>query len=212
MPLQTLTHQVIALAGVTQAATLVQQLATKGSADNVALHTSIGSVLKIDADSVVDVYGGKLTGLQLGLEQLAVQMSSYKITNAEQGRYVASLIFLEQQLLRNAQMTIAIQIGIGKAQTQAEQFGLLHDNVLANLGDLYFSNISQLQPRILVNGEADYLSRPEIANKIRACLLAGIRSARLWQQCGGTRWKFLFQRKIMYQELQRLLQSLPATP
>jgi len=59
----------------------------------------------------------------------------------------------------------------------------------------------------MVNGDQEYLSRPDIVNKIRACLLAGIRSAILWKQCGGTRWKFLFYRKKIQAELQKLLQQ-----
>jgi high frequency lysogenization protein len=57
----------------------------------------------------------------------------------------------------------------------------------------------------MVNGESHYLTRPDMANKIRACLLAGIRSATLWQQCGGTRWKFLFYRKKMLLVLHDLI-------
>jgi high frequency lysogenization protein len=208
MQLNTLSNQTLALAGVAQAAALVQQLATKGTADNVALTSSIGSLLKIDSDSVLDIYGGNLAGLRLGLEQLAEQMAAYKLSNPEQGRYSASLIFLENQLNKQPKMLNTIQIGISKAQAQAEHFGLLHENVFANLGDIYFNTISQLQPRIMVNGDADYLSRTDIANKVRACLLAGIRSALLWRQCGGTRWKFLFYRKKTYAELQLLLKQL----
>lgn len=208
MQLNTPTNQSIALAGVAQAAALVQQLATTGTADNSAMSTSIASVLKIDSDSVLDVYGGNLTGLVLGLQQLAEQMGAYKSSNPEQGRYAASLIFLENQLVKQPKMLNDIQIGISKAQAQAEHFGLLHENVLANLGEIYFSTVSQLQPRIMVNGDSSYLARTDIANKIRACLLAGIRSALLWRQCGGTRWKFLFYRKKIHAELQTLLQQL----
>ena len=60
----------------------------------------------------------------------------------------------------------------------------------------------------MINGNPDYLSRTETANKIRACLLAGIRSAILWRQCGGTRWKFLFYRKKIQAEIQELLKQV----
>ena len=207
MQLNTITNQTIALAGIAQAAALVQQLATKGSADTVAMEASIGSVLKIDSNSVIDVYGS-LAGLKLGLEQLNQQMTGYKIPNPEQARYSASLVFLENQLSKQPEMLKTIRIGVTKAQAQCEHFGLLHENVLANLGEIYSSTLSKLQPRIMVNGESDYLSRPDIANKIRACLLAGIRSAILWKQCGGTRWKFLFYRKKVQAELQLLLKQV----
>jgi high frequency lysogenization protein len=207
MQLNTITNQTIALAGIAQAAALVQQLATTGIAEPAAMEASIASVLKIDSDSVTDIYGG-LAGLKLGLEQLNTQMTGYKIANPEQARYSASLIFLEKQLSGRPEMIKSIQIGITKAQAQSEHFGLLHENVLANLGEIYHSTISTLQPRIMVSGEQEYLSRPEIANKIRALLLAGMRSAILWKQCGGTRWKFLFFRKKIQVEIQNLLKQV----
>jgi high frequency lysogenization protein len=211
MQLNTITNQTIALAGIAQAAALVQQLAIKGTADPIALETSIASALKIDSDSVIDIYGS-LEGLKLGLTQLNQQMTGYKIENPEQARYSASLVFLEHQLSNRKDLLNSIQIGIIKAQAQSEHFGLLHENIFANLGEIYQNTISTLQPRIMINGEQAYLSRTETANKIRACLLAGIRSAILWRQCGGTRWKFIFYRKKIQAELQILLKQVNVLP
>jgi len=207
MSLNSITNQTLALAGIAQAAALVEQLASTGTADAAAMETSIASLLKIDSDSVIDVYGS-LNGLKLGLKQLDMQMTGYKIANAQQARYSASIVFLEHQLETRKDLLKTINTGIIRAQAQTEHFDLLHENVLANLGDIYQNTISTLQPRIMVNGDQAYLSRPEIANKIRACLLAGIRSALLWKQCGGTRWKFLFYRKKIQAELQTLLKQL----
>lgn len=207
MELNTLTNQTIALAGIAQVAVLVQQLATTGTCDEEAMKASIGSVLKIDSDSVADIYGG-LSGLKLGLDQLNGQIAGNKAPNPEQARYAAATVFLEKKLSDHKDMLNTIQIGIVKAQAQSEQYGLLHGNVLANLGDLYHSTISTLQPRIMVNGEQSYLSRPDIASKIRALLLAGVRSALLWRQCGGSRWKFIFYRKKIQSELQYLITQI----
>jgi high frequency lysogenization protein len=60
----------------------------------------------------------------------------------------------------------------------------------------------------MVAGEQRHLSDPENADRIRAVLLAGIRSAVLWRQCGGVRWKLLFHRGRLQQEARRLLKSL----
>lgn len=203
MSLNTFTNQTIALAGIAQATALVDQLATTGTADPVAFKASINSLLKIDSDSVTDVFGG-LGGLKLGLEQFQQQISG-SVTHSEQARYAAALVFLERQLAEQPDMLKKIRIGIEKAQAQAEYFDALHENVLANLGDLYYNTISTLQPRIMVNGDERYLSQPAIVNKIRALLLAGIRSTLLWRQCGGARWKFLFYRKKLENEANRLL-------
>ena len=207
MPLSTITNQTIALAGIAQAAALVQQLATTGSADSAALEASIASLFVSDEHGVENVYGG-LSCLKLGIAQLNDQMAGLKIANPEQARYAASLVFLENQLAKQPAMLKTIFAGINRAQTQTEHFGPLHENVLANLGDIYHTTISTLQPRIMVNGEQEYLSKPDIVNKIRACLLAGIRSAILWRHCGGARWKFLFFRKKIQAELQNLLKQV----
>lgn len=205
MQLNTITNQTIALAGIAQAAALVDQLATMGKVNSTAFESSIGSVLKIDSDNVIDVYGN-LSGLKLGLEQLDAQMSGYKIPSHQQARYAASIVFLQNQLANRPDLLKTIHIGLTIAQSQSETFGLLHENVIANLGDLYQRTVSTIEPRIMINGEQHYLSQAEIANKIRAILLAGIRSALLWRQCGGTRWKFLFYRKKIISELHLLLQ------
>lgn len=208
MELQTLTNQVIALAGIAQAAALVQQLATTGKADEQALEATLASILKVNSDSVLDVYGNDLANLKLGLAHLNSQLAGYEIAYPDEARYAASLVFLEKQLVEQISMLKTISIGIERAKAQVEHFHLLHENVLANLGDLYLQTVSRLQPRIMVNGVPDYLSRQDVANKIRACLLAGIRSAMLWKQCGGRRWKFLFFRKKTQNEVQRLLALL----
>ncbi|WP_299236508.1 DUF489 family protein, partial [uncultured Halomonas sp.] len=40
--------------------------------------------------------------------------------------------------------------------------------------------------------------------RVRACLLAGIRFALLWHQQGGRRWKLIVQRGALKKSLDRL--------
>lgn len=207
MSLQNITNQTIALAGIVQACSLVQQLATTGNANSAALESSIGSILKIDADSVLDVYGG-LSGIQYGLQQFDQQLGGKILTNPEQARYAAQVVYLQKQLAKRNDMLQTIQTGIAKAQGQAEHFGVLHENVLANLADLYHGTISTLQPRIMVLGDQQYLGTQNTVNKIRALLLAGIRAALLWRQCGGSRWKLLVFRKKLRDEARFLLTQI----
>ena len=98
----------------------------------------------------------------MGFNQLNGQLTGDKPPNPDQARYAAAIVFLERKLGDRKDFLSTIQAGIVKAQAQAEQFGLVHENVLANLGDLYHSTLSTLQPRIMVNGEQQYLSRPDI--------------------------------------------------
>jgi high frequency lysogenization protein len=207
MALKTFTNQTIALAGIAQATFLVQKIATTGTADPETMKASIGSILKINSDSVAEIYGGH-AGIKTGLDQLQFQLTNTQIHNPEQARYAASLVFLEKQLEKNQPMLNTIRTGIEKAQGQTEHFDILHENILANLGDIYHNTISTLRPRIMVQGEQKYITDSNNINKIRALLLSGIRSALLWRQCGGKRWKFLFYRKKLRDECKYLLNNL----
>lgn len=207
MPLNTTRNQVIALAGLTQAVYQVKKIATTGMAEQTPFESSISSILKIDAKNVEDIYGG-LTGISSGLNQLQRQLTGAEPPDSEQGRYAASIIFLEKQLSKNTPMLSDIRSGIELSQTRAEELGTTHNTVLMTLGDLYHTTVSTLNPRILVNGEQTHLSNIENIHKIRSLLLAGIRSALLWRQCGGRRWKFLLQRGTIQNGVGLLLNEL----
>ncbi|MGD0962003.1 MAG: high frequency lysogenization protein HflD [Methylomonas sp.] len=207
MSLKNLTNQTIALAGISQACGLVHLLATTGSADSAFLESSLGSILKVDADSVPDVFGG-LAGVKYGLQQLEIQLGGNVFKSPEQARYAAQLVFLHKQLEKRNDLLNTIAIGIAKAQAQTEQYGITHVNVIASLADLYHSTISTMQPRIMVMGDQNFLSTQNTVNKIRALLLAGVRSVLLWRQCGGSRWKLLFLRKKIQDEARFLLTQI----
>jgi high frequency lysogenization protein len=209
MSLNNITNQTIALAGIAQACSLVHHFATTGNADAGAFEASIGSLLKIDSSSVLDVFGD-LKGIQFGLQQLDLQLGGKALTNPEQARYAAQLVYLQKQLAKRSDLLETIHVGIAKAQAQAEHFGVLHANVQANLADLYHSTVSTLQPRIMVLGDQQYLGAQNTVNKIRALLLAGIRATLLWRQCGGSRWKLLLFRKKIQDEARFLLTQIDA--
>jgi len=181
-------------------------VARTGAADEADLETSIGSVLKINAVDAPDVYGG-LKNLTTGFKVLQRQLGAQDV-DTELARYAAALVFLERRFRDRQDARDTVRAGVERAAAQAAHFGLSHENLLANLADIYQQTISQLGPRIMVMGEPEYLSNTANANKIRALLLAGLRSVWLWRQCGGNRFKFLLDRGRMRQEAQRLLQSL----
>lgn len=205
--IKTITNQTIALAGLTQATHLVQRIAKTGSADGDDAETVLSSIFKINADEVTDVYGG-LERLKTGFKRLDDQLGGPGGIDPELARYSASLMFLERKLQKRRAFLDRIRAGVEKATTQAAHFGIQHENVIANLADIYQETVSQMQPRIMVVGEPVHLGNPANANKIRALLLAGIRSAVLWRQCGGARWKLLFYRGKLQQEAKWMLRSL----
>ena len=50
----------LALAGVCQAARLVQELAHQGHCASAALHVSLTSIIALDPDSTLEVFGGSV--------------------------------------------------------------------------------------------------------------------------------------------------------
>ena len=69
--------------------------------------------------------------------------------------------------------------------------------LITKLANTYSTTVSLLQPRIILNGKPEYLKQGHITEQIRAILLAGIRSAVLWTQMGGSQWQLLFKRKLL---------------
>ena len=191
-------------AALFQSASLVHDIATSGRHDEADLVTSLRSILITDPDSTAELYepGNLRTGLQVLVNQLGTTSRSRKVDIA---RYVIALMHLQNKLRKETSMLNRIAEGIERARTQTEHFELTHSNVLANLAGTYSDTISQLQPRVMVNGEQQYLSNPDNVNRIRALLLAGMRAAVLWRQLGGSRWQILFKRKRLVETAQKLL-------
>lgn len=192
--------QILALAGIFQSAQLAQQLARTGRADPDAFRASIRSLLDIDAPDVAAVYGG-VTGVRLGLDLLRTKLGGRSgQSDVEIARYVVALMHLEGVLRKIPAMQEAIRSGVETAQTQMKFFASdaaaddVHPALIEKLAGLYSQTISTLTPRIMVNGEHGHLSNPATAARVRAALFAGIRSAVLWRQLGGRRWRLLFSR------------------
>ncbi|MFW5825254.1 MAG: DUF489 family protein, partial [Marinobacter sp.] len=84
---------------------------------------------------------------------------------------------------------------IEQARHTASHFGYVHSNLISNLASIYMDTISTFRQRIQVTGDPAVLQRDENAAKVRALLLAGIRSAVLWRQTGGRRWQLILRRR-----------------
>ncbi|MCI0667646.1 MAG: high frequency lysogenization protein HflD [Methylococcaceae bacterium] len=202
---KTIHNQVIALAGLAQAVYLVKQIARHGTADADAVEASIESVLKIDARDIEDVYGG-LDKLRTGIRQLKKQLQGPPTLDPEQFNYAATLVYLERKLVSDRNLLLKLRHGIEELAPKNGS-GKVGESVMSKLADLYQNTVSTLSPRILVNGEPIHLTNPDNAIKIRALLLAGIRSAFLWQQSGGRRWKLVLFRKRLLAESEKLARA-----
>ena len=202
-PLQ---EQLIALGAVFEAASLVDRIARTGQVPQASLACMLESLLVRENKPVVEIYGGDDLNLRDGYRALASALE--RDTNSLQReplRYALAMIGLERQLDKRGDMLQVIGSRLDQIQQQVDHFGLTHENVVASFGGLYQDTISTFRQRIQVQGDMRHLQQSDNAAKIRALLLAGIRSARLWRQLGGHRWQLVFSRRKMLDALYPML-------
>jgi len=191
----------IALAGLFQAVKLVQQTATGRYCNSVALDVCLAGLFNTEPASADTVFGG-LDGLQSGLETALDQISSQRgKRDLELTRYAITILYLERKLARHPAMLDHIRAVIDNTRGQ----DMTHPDVIASLADAYKHTISTLRPQVLVNGNPEVLSNQDNQNLIRTLLLAAIRAAVLWRQCGGRRLTLLLHRKALQEALESLL-------
>ncbi len=194
--------QVLALAGLFQSTALVHQLATRDDHDESALAASAVSVLRVDADSVNEVFGS-LDDLRLGCGSLA-NLVGGRAGDASRAmfQYAVSMHQIALRLPSMDSVSESIHEGLSELAGRFLRADELVDDSDENLEALYESlaalysrTISTLTPRIMVQGSEGRLSNPAVVHRVRSALFAGIRAAYLWHQLGGRRWHLLFQRR-----------------
>lgn len=201
-------ERLIALAGVFEAAALVDRLAKTGQVQEGALGCMLGSLLVRNPKDTLEVYGGDHLNLRDGLRALAGALErNPQNLPRESLRYALNLLALQRQLDKRGDMLEVIGKRLQQIDSQAQMFGIAHDNVVSACAALYQDTLSTFRQRIQVHGEMQHLQNTRNAEKIRALLLAGIRSAMLWRQLGGHRWQLLFSRRKLLDQLYPLLRS-----
>jgi high frequency lysogenization protein len=156
----------------------------------------IYSLFQIDAEDVASVYG-EPGAVATGARQVVAQLTGEPQREMELTRYVVALMRHERNLAGRRKMAQEIARRIQGAADARGDLPLLDREVLAGLAGIYQDTISKLTPRIIVRGNPLYLQNPDNQDRIRALLLAGIRAALLWRQCGGSRWQVLLGRRKM---------------
>lgn len=208
MNLTAIENQTIALAGVFQAASLVDQLSTTGTTNQSAFDCSFDSLFTFEAPTTIEVYGD-LPNIQNGLNALKIYLSGEggKPTKALT-YYILTLLKIAKQLKKNDAMSSKIFERLQSIDTQSIAFEFGRSNVISKIGELYQETISTVSPRVIVKGEQSYLSNADTASKVRTLLLAGIRSAILWNQIGGSQWRLLFTRASYVRSAEKLLDQI----
>ena len=197
-------EQAAALSGIFQASGLVERLAKSGQINEEQLKPLIQSLFITSPNKVSDVYGGYenlLRGRQILKDVLQRQSDAIQ---ADTVRYALTLMHLERKLSRNSKMLQEIAQRLERCQEQVIHFSTMHENVISSLAGIYIDTISTFKTRVQVSGDFRYLQITSNADKIRTILFAGIRSAILWHQIGGSRWQLLLSRKKLLDGLNHL--------
>lgn len=197
----------LALAGVFQAAHLTSQLARSGMTDAAALATSVDSIFRLDPASVAEVFDG-VAGVAIGLGCLITQLDNPKARDVDVSRYAVGVIQLAMRLAKDADAQAALAQDISDLADRRNAFDMDDTQLYAPLADIYQRNLSNQSPRIMVKGEPLHLQNPDTAARIRAALLAGVRAAHLWTQCGGSRWQLVFKRRLTVHTAQQLRHNI----
>jgi len=209
-------NRTIALAALFQSIEGVNQVSNTGKVDDVLYNSCISSVLEENANDAVELYGS-LDKLKAGLSSMIYQLGAGQLTpdgkpkDMESTRYALGLLHLEKKLHKNPAVFEDVIKGIQDTQKKLEFFDKEHENITASLADIYANTISNIGPKIMVQGDQTHLANPKNAAKIRALLLAGIRAALLWRQAGGTRWKLLLERGKLQQQADTFLSQITSS-
>lgn len=199
--------RILALAGIFQAAKLTWQLARKGMADAEVLEASIHSLFQTDPEDVPSVFGGE-SQVSSGLRCLLTQLDSPAERNAEITQYAIALMQHERRLAKDPQRLAGIGQALSDLSDRIAAYELPDRTKYAQLDQIYSDHVSTLSPRIMVKGEPLHLQNPDTSSRIRAVLLAGIRAAVLWQQCGGRRRQLLFSRGRICEQARKMLDHI----
>jgi high frequency lysogenization protein len=189
------TDQTLGLAAMFRAVALGLELARTGRCDEGLFEASLSSIFTIDAEDSDAALGGRAS-LRHGLRLLAQHLDSQEIDQHLLG-VIGSINTLARKLRRQPARQQRVRDGIEAARRSVDNYGVVSDGAVARLAEIYIDCVSSMSPRVMVPGDARYLSQERIAERVRALLLAAIRAAVLWQQHGGNTFVLLWRRRAL---------------
>lgn len=194
MALQPIETQALALAGIFQATYLVDRIAHSGQMDTASFNGIIHSLFVFDPREPEDVYNGT-HNVQLGLRVLRDVLSGqHRGEYRASVRYALGALHLQKLLKRKPRMQATIRSRLQHTEKKLEHFTQDINEISSSIASIYQDTISNFKYRIQITGSLQQLQNPANADRIRALLLAAIRSAVLWRQVGGRRWQLLLHR------------------
>lgn len=204
-----LEKQTITMAAVCQVAALVQKIARSGANIEDEFKVMLESIIITSPENTLEVYGNDISHLKMGLTALIEQLGNQtKQKDPELTRYVVSLLGLERRLANKRNQLSLLGERIEQCQRQLAHYEIDSDTLIASLASIYSDLLSPLGTPIQVAGEPERLKKTSNQHKIRALLLAGIRSSVLWRQVGGKRRNILFGRSKLVACAEQLLKQI----
>lgn len=219
-------NRALALAGVFQSTQLTHMTAMTGQqsigeSGNFYFELLIKASLNIrpsmnSATQTLDFFN-QLADVSLGLKTLE-NCINQPFSNTPKSRipkishaklpmsYAMALVQLEKKVYKNPKYVAIIEKSQERILKQLSFFdnNYLHPSILANLAQTYVETAGQINPRILVRGNAEAFKDTNHTNRIRACLFTGLQMAHLWRELGGSSWNMIFSKRKLLQDIQAL--------
>ena len=208
MSIHTDEDRAMALSGLIQATHLVSTIARSGLVSQNSLESSLNSIFVTNPDRTMDVYGGSV-GVVVGSKIASDLILRFDLaTHGDVIRYTLALLQLERRLARIPECLREVGARVSNVDEirmlDVSQKPIVNSEVIDGLANVYESTLGRVEPRIRILGKQQHLQNSANINRIRALLLAGLRSAVLWHQLGGRRWHLVFNRKPIAKALTQL--------
>ena len=194
--MSTIDKQLYSLAALYQSCNAISRIAWEGQYDEKEFLPLIKSILDVDSDDPLTIYQQPIS-LKSGFEFLKKQVVDDIFTrSSETRRYISSIKDLVKRI--NTSNIIDEQFRKRIDRINENEYEKNTDNIVLEIGQLYEDTFSQLEPRIVISGDNQYLKQDLNAARIRTALMAAIRSVYLWKSCNGSDLKFfLFKKKYI---------------
>ncbi len=218
-------QQVIALAATLQALSSVEEIAVKGQFDERHALPIFHSLATYSPEDTLSAFGGDMYQLQYGIKQLKRLFGDELNRDLAQYLLAVVSIELKlvknptmRQILQQSLATLSAELNnfsvasshsddselddgelgddevVNSNYQSAEDF-LVSSEIIAELATTYKQTASQIEPRIMIKGNHQFLQNEQSANQIRALLLGALRAIGFFRHYGGKRMDFMLKRK-----------------
>ena len=200
-------NKTVALAGLQQALQLVQSIAWNNAYAYSQIDACLATLFRREPATYIEVYGD-IEHIQAGLKALRTGFKDKRNKLAlERSRYMADLMILSKKIIHDRRLAEQVGTTLSLLEEAAGNLDEQRHYLVERLAQLYKNAISRLHPRIIVYGKPHILSHDDNAALIRALLLAGLRSALLWRQAGGTHFDLLLGKAKYLSVIEQLLNT-----